>query len=960
MIGFAVRIRHNRIMHDTSDGGAVGSDRALLAGSPAAHAAPLRGRDDALTDILDVLTSVRDGAGGPILVRGMPGIGKTRLLAEVLARASVSDWRTLVIAPDVDESTVPLAALLEASLRGSSPLLTPADLQPVLSGGEHRYWVTRLLLDRLEQAAAEHPLLIVIDDLQWLDTASVTTLIALVRGLADQPVAWLVAARDGVLPSAHARAAAHIAGEGLVIELAPLDSSASAEIAADIAGGTPGPVLRAALDQTANVPLLVVELVRGLREEHLLARHAGSVDAVDAAVPARFGAAARERLSSISPAARRFAQVASLFGRRFRLRDVLRVLDLSAASVAPSVDELLAESILVGDGAALAFTHDTLREAADASIAPPIRPALLREVVRVRLSSGEPASAVAPALIEAAEPGDEDSFVLVAEAARDISATDSAFAADLAAAAIRLALHVPRLVVRAAELLPLVWTDGRHDEAQAVTTALAPYLSADLRARALLAVARRQTEFSFDRAIATCDEALGIRGIARSTRAELLAVRALNCANRADFAGLEQTLTLAREVADPETDHLALATIDATDSVYQFNSGHHDRAVELIDAALRRAEEAGLVTSRWLPEGLWPAFLHNSMGDPEFALQLADLGLSEARAAGSAVAEAFWMMVRTRVLYDGGRIDEARVLAEAVLALSAELGLGDFANATAGVVLFRISLHTGDAQIRAQAKPIVEALATSTAVTKAGRWLLAVEAIDEGRLDDAVSASALARAGLDAPVPPMTTPSDFSDDIVLADLAVRTNDAETIAAVLKRTSRRCELNPGSVFSRAVHDAVVGRTRADPAALDAAASALRGLSRPLVLARVLELRPLVGGDEQQARRALDEALEIYESLGAVRDASRVLRALRTRGVRRRPARRGAPELLSTRERQVIERVALGATTQQIADALFMSPHTVVSHIRHLYAKTGVNSRSALRLWYASASEERETA
>ena len=54
------------------------------------------------------------------------------------------------------------------------------------------------------------------------------------------------------------------------------------------------------------------------------------------------------------------------------------------------------------------------------------------------------------------------------------------------------------------------------------------------------------------------------------------------------------------------------------------------------------------------------------------------------------------------------------------------------------------------------------------------------------------------------------------------------------------------------------------------------------------------------------------------------------------------------------------MALGATTQQIADALFMSPHTVVSHIRHLYAKTGVNSRSALRLWYASASEERETA
>lgn len=946
-------------MHDTSDGGAVGSDRALLAGSSTAYAAPLRGRDGALADILGALASVR-GGGGPVLVRGMPGIGKTRLLAEVLTRAGASGWRTLVIAADIDESTAPLAALTEAALRGPSPLLTAADLRPVLAGGEPQYWVTRLLLDRLEQAAAEHPMLIVVDDLQWLDTASVTALVALVRGLADQPAAWLVATRDGALRPAHARAVAQIAAEGMVLDLSPLAPAASAEIAADIAGGAPGPALRTALEQTAHVPLLVVELVRGLREEHLLTRQGGSVDTVDAVVPTRFGASARERIASASAAARRFAQVASLFGRRFRLRDVLRALELSAAAAAPSVDELLAESILVDDGPTLAFAHDTLREAADASISRSIRPALLREVVRVRLSSGEPASAVAPAVLEAAEPGDEDSFVLVAEAAREISATDSAFAADLATAAIRLAVHVPRLVARAAELLPLVWTEGRHDEADAVTTALAPYLSADPRARALLAVARRQTEFSFDRAIATCDEALGIRGISRSTRAELLAVRALNCANRADFAGLEQTLALAREVADPASDHLALATIDATESVYQFNSGHHDRAVELIDTALARAEDAGLVTSRWLPEGLWPAFLHNSMGDPDRALDLADAGLSDARAAGSAVAEAFWMMVRTRVLYDRGRIDEARVLAEAVLSLSAELGLGDFAHATAGAVLFRIALHTGDAQIRAQAKPIVDALAASTSVTKAGRWMLAIDAIDDGRLDDAVAASDLARAALDTPVPPMTTPSDFCDDIVLADLAVRTSDAETVAAVLERTRRRCELNPASTFARAVHDAVVGRSSGDPAALEAAASALRGSSRPLVLARVLELCHVVGEDEHQTRRALEEALEIYESLGAVRDASRVLRTLRTRGVRRRPARRGAPQLLSTRERQVVERVAAGATTQQIADALFMSPHTVVSHIRHLYAKTGVNSRSALRAWYEGAAREQETA
>lgn len=947
-------------MRDISDGPAAGSDRALLAGKSEDLPVPLRGRSDELGRAVNALSSAVDADGGPVLLRGMPGIGKTRLVVEILAHADAVGWRSIIVAPDVDSATAPLAALTDAVTRGPEAIITRASLRPVLEGSESPYWVTRLVLDGLERAAADRPLLVVIDDLQWLDAASVTALLALIRGLGDQPVAWLVTTRDGILRSTHARAIAQIAAAGVVIDLTPVTPSAAAEIAADITGGAPGPVLTTALAQTANVPLYVVELVRGLREEHLLTRIAGVVDATEAVVPSRFGAASRERVLHLSDDALRFAQVASLFGRRFRLRDVLRALDVRAAAVVPVIDEMLAESILTDDGDTISFTHDTLREAADASISPSLRAALLRQVIRIRLSSGEPASAVAPALIEAAEPGDEDSFELVAEAARQIVGSDAVYAADLAAAAIRLALHVPRLAIRASDLLPLVWAEGRHEEAQAVTSALTPYLASDRRARALLAVARRQTEFSFDRAIETCDEALQLRGVERGTRAELLSVRALNCANRADFDGLEQTLALAREVADPAVDHLALATIDATDSVYQFNSGHHARAVELIDAALSRAELAGVRPSRWVPEGLWPAFLHNSMGDPDRALALVDTGLAEARTASGAVPEAFWMMVRTRALYDRGRLDEAQVLAESVLSLAADLGLGDFANATAGIVLFRVALHTGDAQVRAQAKPIVDALAAGTAVTRAGRWMLAIEAIDDGRFDAAHTLSDLARASLTAPIPPMTTPTDYADDIILADIAMRAGDADTAAAVAARTARRRALNPESVFVAAIDDAVRGRTQADPIALDEAVRGLRSSGRPLVLARVLELCHDIGEDGVTARRSLEDALEIYETLGAVRDASRVLQILRTRGVRRRPTRSGPSHLLSTRERQVLERLAGGATTQQIADALFMSPHTVVSHIRHIYAKTGLNSRRALRDWYATSAPASESA
>ena len=86
------------------------------------------------------------------------------------------------------------------------------------------------------------------------------------------------------------------------------------------------------------------------------------------------------------------------------------------------------------------------------------------------------------------------------------------------------------------------------------------------------------------------------------------------------------------------------------------------------------------------------------------------------------------------------------------------------------------------------------------------------------------------------------------------------------------------------------------------------------------------------DPQETRIALEEA--------------RVLAALRSLGVRRRPTQSRRSDLLSARETQVLEHLVRGATTQQIANALFVSPHTVVSHVRHIYAKLGVNSRKEL--------------
>jgi DNA-binding CsgD family transcriptional regulator len=112
---------------------------------------------------------------------------------------------------------------------------------------------------------------------------------------------------------------------------------------------------------------------------------------------------------------------------------------------------------------------------------------------------------------------------------------------------------------------------------------------------------------------------------------------------------------------------------------------------------------------------------------------------------------------------------------------------------------------------------------------------------------------------------------------------------------------------------------------------------------LVTATVLEGAGMFEDDRDAATSAFTEAIRIYDSCGAPRDVSRVMQRLRARGINQRLVGMSDSTGLSQRERQVANFIASGLTTQQIADELLVSPHTVVTYIRHVYAKWGVNSR-----------------
>lgn len=903
---------------------------------------PIRGRVRETGAIGLGIDETLSGRRSVTVLVGDSGIGKTRLLQHALEAATSRELSTMVVAPEIESSLIPLGALIDAGLR--SELFSPHQLEPVLAGASPQYGLTRLISDALEIASRDAGVVVAIDDLQWLDVGSLGAITALIRDTQGVPVYWILATRTGVYSAAHQRFMSQIARFTTPLELPPLSKLAVGTMTQDAVGGAAGPGLQDAVKKAEGLPLLVLEMLRGLEEEGLLVPVDGQIEIVDDTVPARFGTSARERLTHVSPDALRIAQIASLYGREFTIKGVLDVLDQTAVSAAPAIQELLNHEFIVDTGTKFAFRHDTVQAAAADSLPPSLRRAMGREVLHKRLHSGESVSALAAMIASVAEAGDDDSIELLFDAASKLSTTDTQGAADLIIHGARLAVGRTLHAERIAELLPLVLAAGRPDDAGQISNMLLPLLNPDSRARVGLAVARQLTESDFQGAIDETTAALAIPGVSDETKVQLLAVRALNYANKADAVGLRRSLQEAREVADDERDGLALATIDATESVLLFNQNQFHAADRLQRQALDRMIRDGNAAGLWLPEGLWMAFMRNSLGHGMEALRIIETGLIEASAASNVIAEAYWMMVRARTLFDLGRLEEARTQAETVLDLASDLGLGDFTNATAGIVLHRVAIYTGDNELLESTRPLVEQLARSTGLTRTGRWSLAIEAIVAGDLHTAYDLSALARESLTDPIPSMNTPADFADDITLAYVCGELGETAPLDVIVDVAKDRATRNPVNNLVQAVAAATEGiRERSAKKMLDAVVP-LQSAGRPLVEAQLLECAVLYGLDKEAMTTALMRALDIYEGSGATRAASRVLQTLRHGGVRTRlKSKVEDTSGLTLREHQVAERIAAGLTTKQIALDLALSPHTVVTHIRHIYEKWGINTR-----------------
>src|SRR3954447_3972592 len=227
----------------------------------------LRGRRDELAMLDGLLDDARAGRSGVLVLRGEAGIGKTGLLAHVIASASEV---TLLRAVGVEsEMELPFAALhqLCAPVDGFVDRL-PAPQRAALAitfgvsagAAPDRFLVALATLSLLSEAAQERPLLCVIDDAQWLDRASAQVLAFVGRRLLAEPVALLIAVRDTT--------DAFVGLPDLLIDGLD-DAEARKLLASVIPGRLDDRVADQLVAEARGNPLALLELPRGLAPAQL-------------------------------------------------------------------------------------------------------------------------------------------------------------------------------------------------------------------------------------------------------------------------------------------------------------------------------------------------------------------------------------------------------------------------------------------------------------------------------------------------------------------------------------------------------------------------------------------------------------------------------------------------------------------------------------------------------------------
>jgi DNA-binding CsgD family transcriptional regulator/tetratricopeptide (TPR) repeat protein len=910
----------------------------------------IRGRDAELGALGDLLDRVRSGSGAVLLIEGAAGMGKSRLIAEGEKMAHRLGFPVGIGAAEPSESVAELAPLLRALFDGPQPLLDRAGLNSLHAAPEQRYWRLQDLQSLLERAAMDGPMLIFLDDVQWVDSGTAAALRALPPRLASLPIGWVVAMRPDQGPGPLRSSIEYLADEGayrLVLE--PLGEAAVAQVVSEVMQAEPDEALVRMAGEAGGNPFLLVELLEGLRCEELVSVDSGRATVTDYRLPDRVRASMRERLDRMSEPARQLATVAGSLGRTFSVSELSEMLGLPPASLLTSVEELIGAGIVRERGDQLGFNHDLIREAVRGACAPSTRRALDRQAADVTLARGALPVEVAVQLAASAEPGDEVAISTLLSASEALATTNPGASADLSRRALELAperhpLRGP-LVVQAAMSLHAA---GRIEEARAFAdSAMRQVLPVAEEAEVRLGIAGMWL-VSADVRVHASTEALKLAGVPEHMRLAHMAKLAYNLV--AGGRTEEAQARLSEAIAEGgRLDRVARFPLALSEAGSHYMGGHFARALELFEAVLRD----GLAEAHGLDEfltRLWRSLTLLALDREQDALQAIDGLIAESLKRGFSdflhVAE----LTRGQVLLQLGRLEEASVMLDGrfdphgppVVTVMDAAGLA---------ALGRLALHTGDGRQVRQTGQIAKAMLNETTpgVRRHAAWLLSLQATAEGdpqqahqwlcAMGEPERRHVLRRLWM-----------DVADEPRIVRMALAVGDRELAESAVADATRRAEVSPGVPSLAAIAAHASGLIDGDADKLSAAVSMFERSAQSLARAAAWEdlgLAQQREGTPDSGIDALTQALVLFARAGATQDAARLRSRLRELGIRRRVAAEEKPATgwaaMTKSELAVAQLVATGLTNREVAERLYLSPHTVNTHLRQVFAKLGVKSR-----------------
>jgi DNA-binding CsgD family transcriptional regulator len=644
------------------------------------------------------------------------------------------------------------------------------------------------------------------------------------------------------------------------------------------------------------------------------------------------------------------ATAASALGRRFSLGELARMLDRSPASLIAPIEELVRADLLGECEGDLLFRHELTREAVRGSIPVSLLRALDRQAAELLLANGALPVEVAAQLAASAESGDELAITTLLKAAEALVSSNPGTAADLSQRALELApaqhpLRPPLVAVTAVSL----HAAGRAEEAKAFAeTSLRSSLPAEQEAEVRFSIAG-MFALSPDVRAEASRKALALDDLSAELRARHLArlVHNLYVADRPQAA---HTMLDEAEVAVRASgDGLATFTLALAAGGLEYAGSRFRHSLEMIEAAARSGFATGDYTRERLAQE-WRCELMMVLDYVDEPLQLAADNVAAAHRDRQGWVLQVFETWRGRMLLQLGQLNDAAAALDG--RFDADNGaVVSILDAAGLVALGRSALHMGDAaQTRRTARIADQMLKQGVpGVKRHGAWLLALQAAAAGEPERA----RVLLAELDEPARTSILPRnpiDVTDDPQLVRIALAAGDRELAQHGVAAAEHRVQLNPDvrSIAASAAHAG--GLLSGSEQDLASAVDLFRDIRRPIALASALEDLSQVrinSGERETGVQALDEALVVYDHAGAAWDASRTRGRLRALGVRRRLVSADRPDsgwaAMTQSELAVARLVAQGLTNREVAEQLFVSPNTVNSHLRQVFAKLQINSR-----------------